>query len=179
LPRLVAQLGAPRNGRLFAAERRAEFPQAFAGLLRDEGHGGVAAELRDATGQGVEFAAALREFLAAMCELTLRLGDVIAAADDLPHLLGREMARQADGLQTVAPAASRGRQVGFGLDRTAAGGFALLTGRRAPRVQRHQLFERRQLLFGRLQTADDRSAAAGKLRVEGVAVLLRLLNLRL
>ena len=57
--------------------------------------------------------------------------------------------------------------------------LGLLPGRRAPGVQRHQFLQGGQLLLGRRQPAGDRPAAARKLPVERVALLLGLLDLQL
>ena len=51
----------------------------------------------------------------------------------------------------------------------------LLPGGVSPRFQGNQFLERRQILFGRLQTADHRPAAAGKLGVQLLPFGFRLL----
>ena len=49
----------------------------------------------------------------------------------------------------------------------------------APRVQRRQLFPLGQVFFGRLKPARDGSAAAGKLAIQPIAIVFRLLHLQL
>ncbi len=142
-------------------------------------HAGVGRKLNDPRGERIEFSPPAGEFFLPLGQTELRLGDPIAALDQPAGLFRVDMVRQARGRKGLAPAPAGGLVLLFGFARAAGGGVGLLPGRVAAGLQRRKLLEGRQFLLGRLQPAGDRAAAAGQLGVQGVAVALGLLDLRL
>ena len=126
----------------------------------------------------VQFPLPAGEILPALPKPALPFGNPIAALHQPATCFGTE---RSSGKPTrregLPPASPGGLQLLLGVVARRGRRFGLLPGRAAASVQWRQLLQGRQLLLGRLQPAGDRSAAARQLGVQGVAIVLGLLEL--
>jgi len=119
------------------------------------------------------------EFLLGMAQPAAHLADLVALLDKPPQLSGREVCGQSDGGQGLAPSASGRGEFLFGPGELPSGRIGVLPGSRPPALQRHKFLQLGQFAFGRLQPADDLTAATGKLPIQFIALLVGLLDLQL
>ncbi len=139
----------------------------------------LGSQVANAAGDVLQLAAPLAQLLPPSLQLAEQLGVLLALGHHAADLLRAELRRQAQFGQRLAPAPAGRGQVAFRLGHPAPGLLDPLPRAVALAAHRHQFFEGRQFVLGRLQPGRDGPAALRKLRVERVALLLGLLDLGL
>ena len=177
--RAAADYIAAGDAGLLPRERLGKLQDLFHGMLRLDLNAAIGHQLGHAAVEHVALAAALAEFFVQERKAGLHVADVAGQPRHQADIAGREILRQTGLFQAVAPGPPGGAEVLFGLGRAAGRGVRVLPGGGVPRIQRGQVFQRRQFPLGRGQAGGHRSAAAGKLVVQHGPLVLGLLDLHL
>ncbi len=120
---------------------------------------GVAHQLRDSAEKGIQFAAALGEFLLALGELPLELRDLLLFPRQKLQPPGSEASRQAGGGQGRTPAPPHDGKFLFFAHETFPRRGGLLLRRREACIDGHQFFQGRKVLFRGRQSSGNGSSA--------------------